>query len=46
VLVQGRALGTAPGTLKDMRALVHTCVEPRRFSPVGNARAWATAACF
>jgi rhamnulokinase len=46
VLVQGRAIGTAPGTLKEMRALVHTCVAPRRFSPAGNARAWATAARF
>jgi rhamnulokinase len=44
VLVQGRALGAAPGTLKEMRALLHACVEPRRFSPSGNARAWADAA--
>jgi rhamnulokinase len=44
VLVQGRALGTAPGSLKEMRALLHACLEPRRFSPAGNARAWENAA--
>jgi rhamnulokinase len=44
VLVQGRALGTTPGSLKEMRALLRACVEPRRFSPAGNARAWDNAA--
>jgi rhamnulokinase len=44
VLVQGRALGSAPGSLREIRALLRACVEPRRFSPAGNARAWATAA--
>ena len=44
VLVQGRALGTAPGSLKEMRAVLHACLEPRRFSPAGNARAWENAA--
>jgi rhamnulokinase len=46
VLVQGRALGSAPGSLREIRALLRACVEPRRFSPKGNARAWATAAPF
>jgi rhamnulokinase len=46
VLVQGRALGSAPGSLRDMRALLRACVEPRRFSPSGNARTWETAARF
>jgi rhamnulokinase len=44
VLVQGRALGAAPGSLKEMRALLRACLEPRRFSPAGNARAWENAA--
>ena len=44
VLVQGRALGAAPGSLKEMRAVLHACLEPRRFSPAGNARAWENAA--
>jgi rhamnulokinase len=44
VLVQGRALGAAPGTLMEMRALLRACLEPRRFSPAGNARAWQDAA--
>jgi rhamnulokinase len=44
VLLQARALGAAPGTLEEMRALVRACVEPRRFSPSGNARAWEDAA--
>jgi rhamnulokinase len=43
VLVQARALGAAPGTLREMRALLRACVEPRRFSPTGNLRAWAQA---
>jgi rhamnulokinase len=44
VLVQGRALGTAPGTLREMRALLRACVEPRPFSPAGNTLAWENAA--
>jgi rhamnulokinase len=44
VLVQGRALGAAPGSLKEMRALLRACLEPRHFSPAGNARAWENAA--
>jgi rhamnulokinase len=43
VLVQARALGAAPGTLREMRALLRGCVEPRRFPPAGNARAWKDA---
>src|ERR1700744_1866977 len=46
VLVQGRALGSAPGSLREIRALLRACVEPRRFEPAGNARAWAAAARF
>jgi sugar (pentulose or hexulose) kinase len=44
VLVQGRALGAAPGTLKEMRALLRAGLELRRFSPAGNVRAWQDAA--
>jgi rhamnulokinase len=44
VLVQARALGAAPGTLDGMRAMLRSCVEPRRFTPAGDARAWASAA--
>jgi rhamnulokinase len=44
VLVQGRALGAAPGSLAEMRALLRACVEPRRYLPAGDGRAWAAAA--
>jgi rhamnulokinase len=41
VLIQGRALGAAPGTLPEMRAVVRACIEPRRFSPASSRpRAW------
>ena len=44
VLVQARALGAAPGTLGEMRAMLRACVEPRRYAPAGSARAWKQAA--
>jgi rhamnulokinase len=44
VLVQGRALGAAPGSLAEMRAMLRACLEPRRYAPAGNERAWAAAA--
>jgi rhamnulokinase len=43
VLIQARARGAAPGTLREMRALLRACVEPRRFPPSGNSRAWEDA---
>ena len=33
VLVQGRALGAAPGSLESMRELVRTAFEPRTYEP-------------
>jgi rhamnulokinase len=44
VLIQARALGAAPGTLRELRALLRASVEPRRFSPGGSTRAWVDAA--
>ena len=44
VLVQGRALGRAPGTLAGMRVLLRGCTELRHFSPAGRPRAWQQAA--
>jgi rhamnulokinase len=42
VLVQARALGAGPGTLRGMRALVAATDPPRRYPP-GSGRAWAEA---
>lgn len=42
-LVQARALGAAPGTLREMRALLRGCLHQRRFAPAGNAGAWRDA---
>jgi sugar (pentulose or hexulose) kinase len=44
VLVQARASGAAPGTLPEMRALLRSCLELRRYSPAGDGRAWSAAA--
>jgi rhamnulokinase len=44
VLVQGRALGIAPGTLDGMRALLRGGAPPWRFAPAGVTRAWEAAA--
>ena len=44
VLVQARALGTAPGTLDGMRALLRTCLGLRRYLPSASTRRWAEAA--
>jgi rhamnulokinase len=45
VLVQARALGAAPGTLNEMRALLRSGrIELRSYSPSGDARTWAAAA--
>jgi rhamnulokinase len=45
VLVQARALGAAPGTLNEMRALLRSGgIELRSYSPSGNVNTWAAAA--
>ena len=44
VLVQARALGAAPGTLAELRALLVSCLRLRYFAPSGDGRAWAAAA--
>jgi len=43
ILVQGRALGGAPGDLDDMRALVRGTQPLRRFEPSGSPAAWQAA---
>ena len=43
-LVQARALGTAPGSLDGMRALLRRGQDLRHFSPAGDGRAWSAAA--
>jgi rhamnulokinase len=44
VLVQARALGAAPGTLPEMRALLASSLGLRRYAPSGSLRSWETAA--
>jgi rhamnulokinase len=44
VLVQARALGAAPATLPDMRAILRSCLALRTFAPAGNLPAWESAA--
>jgi len=44
VLVQARALGAAPGSLPELRALLRSCVGLRRYEPDGDGRDWAAAA--
>jgi rhamnulokinase len=44
VLVQARAIGAAPKTLPELRALLRSGLDLRRYSPAGNPRAWQTAA--
>jgi rhamnulokinase len=44
VLVQARALGAAPGSLADLRALLRCALVPRRYSPAAQGRAWERAA--
>jgi sugar (pentulose or hexulose) kinase len=44
VLVQARALGAAPGDMNGMRGLLRASVEPRRYVPSGDHRAWDAAA--
>ena len=44
VLVQARALGAAPPALDEMRAMLRSCLELRRFEPSGPAGAWESAA--
>jgi rhamnulokinase len=45
VLVQARALGAAPGSLEDMRALLRLGgIELRSYSPSGDTSTWAAAA--
>ncbi len=43
ILVQARALGTAPGDLAGMRGLLRATQRLRRFEPSGDAAAWAAA---
>jgi sugar (pentulose or hexulose) kinase len=43
VLVQARALGTGPGDLAGMRALIRATQPLRRFEPAGDAALWAAA---
>jgi rhamnulokinase len=43
-LVQARALGTAPGSLDGMRALLRGSQDLRHFTPAGDGRAWSAAA--
>jgi rhamnulokinase len=43
VLVQARALGAAPPTLPEMRALLHSGPGLRYFPPAGDASAWNSA---
>jgi rhamnulokinase len=44
VLVQARALGAVPGTLPELRSLLASCVELRRYAPSGDGQAWEAAA--
>jgi rhamnulokinase len=44
VLVQARALGTAPGDLAGLRALVRASEPVRRFRPEGESSQWRSAA--
>jgi rhamnulokinase len=44
VLVQARALGAAPVTLTELRALLAACLKLRGYAPAGDGRAWAAAA--
>jgi rhamnulokinase len=44
VLVQARALGSAPGDLDGMRALVRASQPLRRFGPRGDGARWQAAA--
>ena len=44
VLVQARALGSAPGDLDGMRALVRASQPLRRFEPRGDGSGWQAAA--
>jgi sugar (pentulose or hexulose) kinase len=44
VLVQARALGAAPGSLGDMRALLRASAALRTHPPSGDGHAWAAAA--
>jgi rhamnulokinase len=44
VLVQARALGAGPASLRGMRALLRQTQQLRRFEPAGHQRAWDAAA--
>jgi rhamnulokinase len=44
VLVQARALGAAPGSLRDLRQLVRDTTELRRYEPQGGQALWDAAA--
>jgi rhamnulokinase len=44
ILVQARALGAAPTDLAGLRALLRATQPLRRFTPSGDAAAWAAAA--
>jgi rhamnulokinase len=44
VLVQARALGAAPGSLDEMRAIVRASAALRTHPPSADGRAWAAAA--
>jgi sugar (pentulose or hexulose) kinase len=44
VLVQARTLAAGASSLGEMRALLRSCVELRRYTPAGERRDWAAAA--
>nr|WP_030742651.1 rhamnulokinase family protein [Streptomyces sp. NRRL F-5135] len=44
VLVQARAAGAVRGDLTDLRALLRGALEPRRYEPSGDRKAWDRAA--
>jgi len=44
VLVQARALGAAPVSLSEMRAMFRSCIQTREYLPVGDGSDWAAAA--
>ena len=43
VMVQARALGAAPASLDDLRAIIRTAVPLRQYFPSGNPDAWESA---
>jgi rhamnulokinase len=43
-VIQARALGAAPGSLEEMRAMLRACVSVQRYLPSGSGSDWADAA--